>query len=93
MLKFQKKTLFGYRNNHISEYLGSHIYDLLGFNSQETYLGTYKGEYVVACKDFITDCFSFVPFNDVGESTIEVDKEKYQYSYTDILKLLRANKK
>ena len=25
MLKFQKKTAFGKRNNHISEFVGSHI--------------------------------------------------------------------
>lgn len=93
MLKFQKKTPFGMRNNTISEYLGSHIYQLLSIKCQDTYLGTYNGENVVACKDFITNDFQFVPFNDVGESTIEEDKEKYQYSYEDIMVLLNANKK
>lgn len=28
MLKFQKKTAFGMRNNHISEFLGSHIFEM-----------------------------------------------------------------
>jgi len=93
MIKFQKQTEFGKRNNHISEYIGSHIFELLGFKVQETYLGTYKGEQVVACKNFIEDGYQFVPFNDVGESTLDQDKERYQYSYTDIMKMLRDNSK
>lgn len=93
MLKFQKRTPFGVRNNTISEYLGSHIYNLLGFYGQETFLGTYQGENVVACKDFTEGGYQFVPFNEVGESTIEEDKEKYQYSYEDIVHLLMCNKK
>ncbi len=93
MLKFQTMTKFGKRNNHLSEFLGSHIFDNLGFNVHKTYLGKYKNEWVVACKDFVIDGFEFVPFNDVGESTIETDKEKYQYSYKDIIILLDKNRK
>ena len=93
MLKFQKETPFGKRFNHISEYLGSHIFELLGFNTHKTFLGNYNECEVVACKDFVTEGVQFVPFNDVGESSIEVDKETYQYSYEDIVKLLEKNKK
>lgn len=94
MLKFQKQVSFSRRFNHISEYLGSHIFELLGFNVQDTYLGTYKGEEVVACKNFMADGESqFVPFNDVGESSLEQDKETYQYSYEDIMRMLRENMK
>ena len=93
MLKFQKKTPFGTRNNTISEFLGSHIYQMLGFTCHDTFLGIYKGENVVACKDFMTNGYQFVPFNDVGESTIEEDKEEYQYTYDDIVELLQAYKK
>lgn len=93
MLKFQTKTPLDSRINHITEYLGSHIFELLGFNAHRTFLGTYKAENVVACKDFVIDGYQFVPFNDVGESTIEEDKDKYQYSYQDIVTLLEKNKK
>lgn len=93
MLKFQKKTAFGTRYNHISEYIGSHVFSLLGFPTQETYLGTYLGEQVVACKDFIEHGVQFVPFNDVGESSLDHDKDRYQYSYEDIMKMLRDNSK
>ena len=93
MLKFQKKTAFGMRYNHISEYIGSHVFALLDFPTQETYLGTYQGEQVVACKDFIESGVQFVPFNDIGESTLDQDKERYQYSYEDIMKMLQENSK
>lgn len=93
MVKFQKKTAFGARNNHVSEYLGSHIFSMLDFPAQETYLGTYQGEQVVACKDFNNLGEQFVPFNDVGESTLDQDKELYQYDYEDIMQMLRDNSK
>ena len=93
MIKFQKQTEFGKRNNHISEYIASHVFEMLGFECQKTYLGTYDGEQVVACKSFIRDGYQFVPFNDVGESTLDQDKEKYQYSYEDIMQMLRDNSK
>ncbi len=93
MLKFQKQTAFGMRNNHISEYIGSHIFTDLGFVTQETFLGTYKGKQVVACRDFNTGDAQFVPFNDVGESTLDQDKEQYQYEYSDIMQMLRDNSK
>ena len=93
MLKFQKKTAFALRNNTLSEYIGSHVCGLLGLECQETYLGTYKNEYVVACKNFINNDVIFVPFNDVGESSLEIDKNKYKYTYDDIIQLLLKNKK
>lgn len=93
MLKFQKQTAFGYRNNHICEYIGSRVFGLLGYAVQETYLGTWRGEQVVACKDFIPAGEQFVPFNDVGESTLDQDRERYQYEYDDIMMMLRDNSK
>lgn len=93
IVKFQKDSLTGLRFNHVSEYLGSHIFALLGFKAQETYLGTYNNRHVVVMKDFLTDGIQFVPFNEVGESSLDVDKEKVQYTYTDIMKMLRANRK
>lgn len=93
ILKFQKKSAFGLRNNHISEYLGCRIMESMGFNVQETYLGTYKGNEVVAIKDFVNKDEQFVAFNDLGESSIEEDREKYQYSYKDIIEILKANNK
>lgn len=93
MIKFQKVESFGKRNNHLSEFLGSNIYELLGFDVQETSLGTYKNDNVVCCKNFVPKGYLFVPFNDVGESSLEQDANIYQYSYEDIMRMLQANKK
>ena len=66
MIKFQKQTNFGVKRlNHISEYVGSHIFELLGFETQDTYLGLYNDEQVVACKNFINGETQFVPFNKI----------------------------
>ena len=93
IIKFRKKTEFGTRNNHISEYLGCKIIESFGLKVQSVYLGTYDGEEVVAIKDFVNKDQQFVAFNDVGESSIEEDRETFQYSYEDITKALLANNK
>lgn len=93
MIKYQKHTAFGKRNNHISEFIGSHIFELCGFEAHKTYLGYRAGEQVVACKDFNVPGKQFVPFNDVGENTLDQDKETYQYDYEDIMQMLRDNSK
>ena len=87
IMKFQKNSEIGLIYNHVSEYLGSHIFALLGIPVQETYLGTYKGKNVVLMKNFCNPGESLVHFNDVGESTLEQDKERYQYSYVSFVKL------
>lgn len=91
ILKFQKNSPEGYRFNHVSEYLGSHIFNLLGVSAQESYLGLYEGRQVVCVRDFLEDNETFVPFNGVGDSSLEEDKEKYQYDYEDIMRMLRKN--
>ena len=93
MIKYQKQTAFGKRNNHIAEFIGSHIFALCGFDVHKTYLGCRNGEQVVACKDFNVKGVQFVPFNDVGESTLDQDKETYQYDYEDIMQMLNDNSK
>ena len=93
LVKFQKNSREGLRFNHISEYLGSHIFTLLGIETQETFLGTYKRENVVVIQDFLGEDEVFVPFNGVGDSSLEQDKEKYQYSYEDIIEMLQDNVK
>ena len=52
MIKYQKQTAFGKRNNHVSEFIGSHIFEMCGVSAHKTYLGYRDGEEVVACKDF-----------------------------------------
>ena len=45
----------GTPNNIISEYISSQIVAMLDIPTQETVLGTYNGEVVLACKDFRDD--------------------------------------
>lgn len=91
IVKFRKNSREGLRYNHFSEYIGSHMFQLVGIPCHDTYLGTYKGEDVVVLKDFISKNEIFVPFNSVGESSIDADAEKNQYSYEDIVNMLHAN--
>lgn len=42
-----------YANDPITEYLGSHIYSILGFPVHDTLLGTYHGKNCVLCSDDI----------------------------------------
>lgn len=93
IMKFQKNSEIGLIYNHVSEYLGSHVFELLGVPVQETVLGTYEGENIVLLKNFIGKGEVLVHFNEVGESTLEEDKEMYQYSYEDIQRMLTENKK
>ena len=91
LIKFQKNSREGLQFNHVSEYLGSHIFSMLGIETQETDLGIYHGENVVAIRDFLGEDEVFVPFNGLGDSSLEQDKEKYQYSYDDIIAMLKEN--
>lgn len=93
ILKFRKNSPAGFTYNHVSEYLGSHIFDMLGIRTQETWLGIYKGEEVVVLKDFTSENEMFVPFNDVGDSSLDMDRERVQYEYSDIMDMLEANRK
>ncbi|MEA4860209.1 MAG: HipA domain-containing protein [Sphaerochaeta sp.] len=93
ILKFQKPSETGLLNNTICEYIGCHVFQMLGMNVQKTFLGTYEGRNVVALQDFIMVGQQFVPFNEVGDSSLEHDRETYQYSYADVMRMLQENTK
>lgn len=93
IVKFQKNSEVGLTFNHVSEYLGSHIFQTIGIPVQETFLGTYGGENVVVMKNFLDQEDMLVAFNGVGESSLERDKELYQYTYEDITAMLQENMK
>lgn len=93
IVKFQKNSEVGLTYSHISEYLGSHIFASVGIPAQETFLGTYEGNNVVVIKNFLEPGDVLVAFNGVGESSLERDKELYQYTYEDITSMLKENVK
>ena len=77
----------------MSRSLGNHIFQAIGIPVQETFLGLYDGKQVVVMKNFLEEGDALVPFNDVGESFLEQDKELYQYTYEDITAMLQDNRK
>ena len=93
IVKFQKNSEIGLTFSHVSEYLGSHIFQSIGIPVQETFLGTCDGKNVVVMKNFLGEGDMLIPFNGIGESTLERDKELYQYTYEDITTMLMENTK
>lgn len=61
LVKYPKSTKgmsvdgLSYTTSPLSEYIGSHIYGLLGLDTHETMLAVRNGRLVVACKDFRAD--------------------------------------
>ncbi len=49
---FQDINDMSYVTSPLSEYIGSHIYNILGYDVHETVLGYRNNKIVVACKDF-----------------------------------------
>lgn len=58
MVKYPKSTrgmrppVPSYTSSPLSEYIGSHVYGILGYDVHETFLGFRNDKIVVACKDF-----------------------------------------
>lgn len=66
------------------------FFNYLAFPYRKTFLGTYEGKNVVVMKNFLEPEDDLVAFNGVGESSLERDKELYQYTYEDITAMLRG---
>ncbi len=83
ILKFPKSTKafrnveISYTTSPLSEYIGSHIYEILDIPVHETVMGTKDEKVVVACKDFLKD-------GDILQEFREL-KNMYQKELTDIL--------
>ena len=50
-----QNVAISYTNSPLSEYIGSHIYDILDIPVHKTILGKKDGKIVVACEDFLSD--------------------------------------
>lgn len=61
IVKYPKNTKsmqvdnLSYTTSPLSEYIGSHVYEILGYDVHETFLGIRNNKIVVACKDFCDD--------------------------------------
>ena len=93
IVKYAKNSHQGITYSHISEYIGSHLFQMIGLETQQTFLGTCDGNPAVIIKDFIGEDEIFVPFNDVWDSTLEQSRKRYKYTYDDIMRMLEENMK
>ena len=85
----QKNPHLSYTNSCTSEYLGCHIFNMLGVKAQETLLGTYeyhgKVRNVVACKDFTVPGVTIIDFASIKNQIIDSASNGYGTELTDIL--------
>lgn len=100
MLKFSpnakdlsKQRIKGeYTNGCINEYIGSHIFQSIGFETQDTLLGTYNDKIVVACKDFELNGYKFTDFASLKNTIIDSKNNGYGTELEDILQTFEEQK-
>lgn len=90
----EKNKNISYINNAYSEYIGSNIFKIIGFKTQNTLLGIYKykekDKIVCACEDFTDDNHILYEFENLVLST-NPDK-KIETELTDIMEVIEENK-
>lgn len=67
------KHLPSYTSSPVSEYLGSHIYELLGIPVHETMLGYRNGKIVCACRDFTFPSARLFEFKEIKNALSDDD--------------------
>ena len=84
-----RNSKLSYAHSPISEYIGCHIFNLLGIKAQETVLGYYNynnvKRIVVACKDFVEPGFEFIDFASIKNQIIDSSSNGYGTDIKDIL--------
>ena len=96
MLKFpphpKRNKDMSYTNNCVSEYLGSHIFKIVGIPVQGTLLGTYtvngKQKVVVACKDFTSHDTVIQDFASLKNTLIDSGHSGYGTELSEILEAI-----
>ena len=90
----EKNKNISYINNAFSEYIGSNIFKIIGFETQNTLLGTYiyneKEKIVCACEDFTNSNNILYEFESIALST-NPDK-KIGTELVDILEVIEETK-
>lgn len=87
-----KNINLSYANSCVSEYIGCHIFNMLGMKAQETILGNfvYKGvnRISVACKDFENNGYSLMDFASVKNQIIDSKSNGYGTDIKDIVETI-----
>ncbi len=85
-----------YDNSCISEYLGRHIFSLLGIDSQETIPDKldFKGKerIAVACKDFEKYGYKLVDFVSVKNRNLDSNSNGYGTDINDVIETIESQK-
>ena len=88
-----KNPNLSYANSCVSEYLGSHIFNLLGMEAQETILGIFdyngRERIAVACKDFEKNGYILKDFASVKNQIIDSNSNGYGTELADILETIQ----
>ena len=91
-----KNENMSYANSCISEYLGSHIFNMLGINAQKTLLGYYEHNGIrrisVACKDFEKNGFYLKDFASVKNQIIDSTSNGYGTDISDVLETIEKQR-
>ena len=93
MLKFPTTptvdTRLSYVHNCFSEYIGCHIFNMLGIKAQKTSLGVFmnnnKLKIIVACEDFTDENFILQDFASLKNQIINSNHSGYGTSLEEIL--------
>ena len=90
----EKNKNISYINNAFSEYVGSNVFRIVGFETQNTILGNYtyngKEKVVCACEDFTDSDNILYEFESLALST-NPDK-KIETELLDIIEVIESNK-
>lgn len=90
----EKNKNISYINNAFSEYIGSNVFKIVGFETQNTVLGKYeyngKEKIVCACEDFTDNENVLYEFENLALST-NPDK-KIETELNDIMEVIEENK-
>ena len=85
-----KNVSVSYSNSPISEYIGSHVYQIVGIDTHDTLLGTRNGKTVVACKDFVKEGQTLVEFNKIKTTSEDFIDSNSSGACTDLLEVLQV---
>lgn len=83
-LKYPKSTKnmevnnLSYTTSPLSEYLGSHIYEIIGIETHETKLGISNNKLVVSCKDFLNKNEILLDYNSIKNDYDENIEKKLE---------------
>lgn len=90
-----KNSDLSYSNSPYSEYIGSHVYSILGVPVHDTLIGQRKGKTVVACKNFCKENERLMMFSEI-KTTFEPsrvfseDSSITEGSNTDLQEILQV---